>query len=55
MAAATYVTQAGDRLDLLAYRFLGTPARYRDLIAVNPQMPIVAVLPSGLRLAIPPK
>jgi len=51
----TYVTQTGDRWDLLAYRFLGTPARYRDLLAANPTAPIVAILPVGLRLQIPPK
>jgi len=49
----TYTTREGDRLDLLAYRHLGTPAAYRELLAANPQAPIVAILPPGLTLQIP--
>jgi len=47
------VTQEGDRWDRLAYRFLGTPARYRELIALNPLAPVVVILPAGLTLTMP--
>jgi phage tail protein X len=49
----TYTTQAGDRWDLLAYRFYGDPFRYEPMIVANPHVPIVPVLPSGLTVAIP--
>jgi len=53
MADQIYTTQEGDRWDLLAYRFLGSPARYRELIQANPTAPVVVILRNGMRLTIP--
>ena len=47
------VTRDGDRWDSLAWRYYGDPYRYEPLIAANPHAPIVPILPSGLRLAVP--
>ncbi|HWO57694.1 MAG TPA: tail protein X [bacterium] len=49
----SYVTKAGDRWDLLAYRFYGDPFRYEPIVAANPHVPIEPVLESGLALSIP--
>ncbi|MBB5017420.1 nucleoid-associated protein YgaU [Chitinivorax tropicus] len=49
----THITTAGERWDQLAARYYGDPMLYQDLIAANPQVPLVSVLPSGLPLSIP--
>jgi phage tail protein X len=48
-----YVTQEGDRWDLVSYRHYGTPYDYERIIAANPTAPIRPALPAGIRLAIP--
>jgi hypothetical protein len=32
--------QAGDRLDILAWHYLGDPERYRELLVLNPALDI---------------
>jgi hypothetical protein len=48
-----YITQTRDRWDLISERFYGTPFEFERIITANPVVPIVAVIPAGLRLAIP--
>lgn len=47
------ITREGERWDTLAWRYYADPLRYEPIIAANPQVPIMAILPAGLRLAIP--
>ena len=56
MSDLTYreiVTTEGERWDTLAWRHYGDPYRYEPIIAANPQVPIVPILPSGLVLQVP--
>jgi phage tail protein X len=46
-------TVEGDRWDLLAWRYYGDPYGYERIIRANPEVPIIPVLPSGVRLLIP--
>lgn len=48
-----YITQEGDRWDSIAYEFYGDPTRYEAIIAANPFVPIIPILPSGIPLQIP--
>lgn len=48
-----YTTQQRDRWDLIAWRHYGDPYAFEAIIAANPTVPIAAVLPAGIRLAIP--
>jgi phage tail protein X len=43
-----YTTKAGDRWDLLAWRFYGDPTQYSVIIQANPAIPIEAVFEQGL-------
>lgn len=47
------VTLEGDRWDLIAYRAYGDPYAYERIIVANPELPIVPVLPAGLRVRVP--
>jgi phage tail protein X len=49
----TYVTRDKDRWDLIAYKFYGDALRMEPIIVANPTVPIVRVLPSGLKLFVP--
>ncbi|KJZ61717.1 tail protein X [Pseudomonas fluorescens] len=49
----THVTTEGERWDQLAWRYYGDAHRYLPIVQANPQVPITAILPSGLTLAIP--
>jgi phage tail protein X len=56
VSALTYreiVTREGERWDTLAYRYYGDPYRYEPIIAANPQVPILPILPSGWVLQVP--
>lgn len=48
-----HTTTEGDRWDLLAWRYYGDALAYERIIATNPSVPIIPVLPSGVRLVIP--
>ena len=48
-----YITKEGDRWDLIAYEFYGNPMMYEPIIVANPEVPIIPVLPSGIKLRIP--
>ncbi len=48
-----YITQEGDRWDLIAYKFYGDPMLYEPIVVANFDVPIVPILPSGIKLKIP--
>lgn len=48
-----YITKEGDRWDLIAYEFYGDATMYEPIIVANPDVPILPILPSGLKLLIP--
>lgn len=48
-----YITKDGDRWDLIAYEFYGDATMYEPIIAANPFVPIMPILPSGIPLQIP--
>jgi phage tail protein X len=49
----THVTAAGERWDLLAWRYYGNPTLYSPIIMVNPSVPIEPAFEAGLIIAIP--
>ena len=56
MAAAEFIahiTAAGERWDLLAWRFYGDPTEYSSIIMANPDVPIEPVFEAGIEIAIP--
>ncbi|MDM7320224.1 MAG: tail protein X [Fervidobacterium sp.] len=48
-----YITKDGDRWDLIAYEFYGDAMMYEPIIVANPDVPIVPILPAGIKLRIP--
>ncbi|HYB92389.1 MAG TPA: tail protein X [Candidatus Binataceae bacterium] len=55
MASAQFivhVTAAGERWDLLAWRYYGDAAKYSPIIMANPDVPIEPVFESGLVILI---
>jgi phage tail protein X len=48
-----HVTRAGERWDLLAWRFYGDATKYGDIIVANPGVPIVPVFDAGVAVRIP--
>ncbi|HOP33225.1 MAG TPA: tail protein X [Candidatus Hydrothermia bacterium] len=52
-----YRTVAGDRWDMISYRFYGDSDRYKDIIKANPYLPEeikrASILPEGIVLEIP--
>lgn len=55
MAAEYYehVTTEGQRWDTIAYLYYGDAMLYEPIIAANQDVPIIPVLPSGLKLKVP--
>jgi phage tail protein X len=47
------VTREGDRWDLLAWEYYGDATAYERIVAANPAIPILPILPSGLTVMIP--
>lgn len=48
-----HVTTEGERWDNLARRYYADALAYERIIAANPHVAIIPVLPSGVRLIIP--
>jgi hypothetical protein len=48
-----HITTAGERWDLLAWRYYGDPADYSPIIMANPNVPIEAVFDAGIPIAVP--
>lgn len=49
----SHTTSAGDRWDLLAWKYYGDASKYEPIIAANPDVVIAPILPAGIRLLIP--
>ncbi len=49
----THITSAGERWDLLAWRYYGDATAYSPIIMANPAIPIESVFSAGLVIAIP--
>lgn len=52
-AALVHITADGERWDQLADRYYGDARRYVEIAEANPTVPLYAVFPSGITLAIP--
>ena len=48
-----HVTRAGERWDLLAWRYYGDPTDYSPIIMANPGVAIEPVFDAGISLAVP--
>jgi phage tail protein X len=48
-----HITADGDRWDLLAWTYYGDATAYEQIIVANPEVPIIPILPAGVRLLIP--
>jgi phage tail protein X len=49
----THITTAGERWDLLAWKYYGDASLFGPIIQTNPQIPIEAVFEAGLIIGIP--
>jgi phage tail protein X len=49
----THITLAGERWDLLAWRYYGLPALYSPIIMANPRIAIESVFEAGLTVNVP--
>ena len=48
-----HVTTAGERWDLLSWRYYGEPTDYSPIIMANPNVPIEPVFDAGISIAVP--
>ena len=48
-----HVTKAGERWDLLAWRYYGDPTDYNPIIVANPGVAIEPVFDAGIPIAVP--
>jgi phage tail protein X len=48
-----HITRAGERWDLLAWRYYGDPTDYFPIIMANPNVPIEPVFDAGISIAVP--
>ena len=48
-----HITKAGERWDLLAWRYYGEPTDYQMIIMANPGVAIEPVCEAGISLAVP--
>jgi phage tail protein X len=48
-----HITTAGERWDLLAWRYYGDATDYSSIIVANPNVPIEPVFDAGISIAVP--
>jgi len=48
-----HITRAGERWDLLAWRYYGDATDYSPIIMANPNVPIEPVFDAGISIAVP--
>ncbi len=48
-----HITVEGDRWDNLAWQYYGDANAYEQIIAANPEVEIIPILPGGIKLLIP--
>jgi phage tail protein X len=53
MGFTEYITNEGDRWDLIAWKAYGDANRGNEIMAANPYVKADPVLPGGLRLKVP--
>lgn len=53
MSYTDYITKAGDRWDLIAYKAYGSVDKMGEVIRANPDIPVTDELSEGLLLKIP--
>lgn len=54
MAAFTeYITNEGDRLDMITYKAYGDVYAWGEILKANPSLPVQDTYPAGIRLMIP--
>lgn len=51
--ALKHTVTAGERWDMLAWRYYGNPFAYGRLVEANPAINITAVLPAGATVLVP--
>jgi phage tail protein X len=49
----THVSAAGDRWDLLSWKYYGDPTLFGPIVMANPDIPIEPVLEAGFTVVIP--
>jgi len=49
----THVTSAGERWDLIAWKYYGDPTLFGPIVMANPKVVIEPVFEAGLVIAIP--
>jgi len=49
----THISGAGDRWDLLSWKYYGDPTLFGSIVFANPGVPIEPVLEAGLTIIIP--
>jgi phage tail protein X len=47
------ITRAGERWDLLAWKYYGDSALFSPIVMANPAVPIAPVLATGTEIAVP--
>lgn len=53
MQYIAHVTRAGERWDLLAWRFYADATRFNPIIMANPLVPIEPVFEAGILIQVP--
>jgi phage tail protein X len=53
MPYTEYITNEGDRLDMIAYKAYGDPFAWADVLQANSALPIQAEYPAGIRVMVP--
>ena len=48
-----HISAAGDRWDLLSWKYYGDPTLFGPIVMANPEVPIEPVLEAGLTIVIP--
>jgi phage tail protein X len=48
-----HITKAGERWDLLGWRYYGDPTDYQMIVMANPGVAIEPVFEAGISLAVP--
>jgi phage tail protein X len=48
-----HITKAGERWDLLSWRYYGDPTDYQMIIMANPGVAVQPVFEAGISLAVP--
>ena len=48
-----HLTTEGERWDIIAWRYYGSVNEAGRIMEANPGVPLVPILPSGVRLSIP--